>query len=76
MEMNVEKTRVMRISGQPSPIQIMIDRKKAGACGMFQLQLGSVVTNDARCTHETNPRLPFQKQHSTRKRRFSQVNWN
>jgi hypothetical protein len=77
MELNVEKTKVMQISGQPSPTQIMIDRKKkAGECGMFQLQLGSVVTNDARCTHENNPRLPLQKHHSTRKRRFSQVNWN
>jgi hypothetical protein len=26
MEMNVEKTKVMRISRQPSPIQIMIDK--------------------------------------------------
>jgi len=29
MEMKLEKTKVMRISGQPSPIQIMIDRKKS-----------------------------------------------
>jgi hypothetical protein len=48
IEMNVEKTKVMKISGQLSPIQIMIDRKKAGECGMFQLQLRSVVKNDAR----------------------------
>jgi hypothetical protein len=34
MEMNVEKTKVMRISRQPSPIQIMID-KTAGECGIF-----------------------------------------
>jgi hypothetical protein len=27
MEMNVERTKVMRISRQPSPIQIMIDKK-------------------------------------------------
>jgi hypothetical protein len=66
----------MRISGQPFPIQIMIDKKKAGECGMSQLRLGSVVTNDARCTHENNPRLSLQNQHSTMKRRFSQVNWN
>jgi hypothetical protein len=26
MEMNVEKTKVMRISRQPSPVQIMIDQ--------------------------------------------------
>jgi hypothetical protein len=28
MEMNVEKTKIMRISMQPSPIQIMIDEKQ------------------------------------------------
>jgi hypothetical protein len=30
MEMNVEKTKVKRISGQSSPVQIMIERNKAG----------------------------------------------
>jgi hypothetical protein len=35
MEMNVEKTKVMRISRQPSPVTIMIDQKTAGECGMF-----------------------------------------
>jgi predicted nucleotidyltransferase len=34
MEMNVEKTKVMRISRQPPPIKIRID-KKTGECGMF-----------------------------------------
>jgi hypothetical protein len=48
IKMNVEKTKVMRISRQPSPIQIMRDKKKSGECGMFQLQLRSVVTNGAR----------------------------
>lgn len=76
MEMNVEKTKVMRISGQPSPIQIIVGRKKAGDCGKFQPQSGSVVTNDTRCTHENNPRLPLQKQHSTRKRHFSRAYCN
>jgi hypothetical protein len=28
MEMNVEKTKLMRISRQPSPIKIMTDQKK------------------------------------------------
>ena len=30
MEMNVEKTKVMRISRQPFPVQIMIDQKGKG----------------------------------------------
>jgi hypothetical protein len=36
MEINVEGTKVMRISRQPCPIQIMID-KKNGECGIFKL---------------------------------------
>jgi hypothetical protein len=35
MEMNVEKTKVMRILRQPSPVKIMIDRKTTGGCGIF-----------------------------------------
>jgi len=35
MEMNVEKTKEMRISRQPSPVTIMIDQKTTGECGMF-----------------------------------------
>jgi hypothetical protein len=37
MEMNVEITKVMRISRQPSPKQIMTDQKETGKCGIFQL---------------------------------------
>ena len=36
MEMNVEKTKVMRISRQPLPVKIMIDQKtKTRECGIF-----------------------------------------
>ena len=36
MEMNVEKTKVMRISRQLSPVTITIDqKKKTGECEMF-----------------------------------------
>ena len=35
MEMNVEKTKVMRISRQPSPVTITIDQKQTGECEMF-----------------------------------------
>jgi len=38
MEMNVEKPKVVKISRQPSPVQIMIDlKKKSGECGMIKL---------------------------------------
>jgi len=35
MEMNVEKTKVMRISSQPSPVTIMIDQKQLENVEMF-----------------------------------------
>jgi len=35
MEMNVEKTKVMRISRQPLPVKIITDQKTAGKCGIF-----------------------------------------
>jgi hypothetical protein len=37
MEKNVEKIKVMRISRQPSPIKITINKKEVGECGIFQL---------------------------------------
>jgi len=37
MEMNVEKTKVMRILRQTSPLQDYDRSKTTGKCGMFQL---------------------------------------
>jgi hypothetical protein len=37
MKMNVEKTKVMRISRQPSPIKIMIDQKQLENVESFNL---------------------------------------
>jgi hypothetical protein len=37
MEINVETTKIMRISDQPSPLQIMVDQNQKGECGIFQL---------------------------------------
>jgi hypothetical protein len=51
MEMNVEKTQIMRTSWQPSPVQIMMDQKQLDNTEYFNC-LGSMITNDARCTHE------------------------
>ena len=42
MEMNVEKTEVMRISRQPSPITIMIDQKQLANVECFKY-LGSIL---------------------------------
>jgi hypothetical protein len=51
MEMNVEKSKVMRISRQPSSIQIMIDQKQPENVEYFN-NFGSMITNDARSTRE------------------------
>jgi len=45
MEMNVEKTKVMRISRQPFPVKIMIDQKQQENVESFKY-LCSILTND------------------------------
>jgi hypothetical protein len=60
MEMNVEKTKVMRISRQPAPIQIMIDQKQLENKEYFNY-LGSIITNDARCTREIKSKIAMVK---------------
>ena len=47
MEMNVEKTKGMRISRLPSPETIMIDQKQLENVACFKY-LGSILTNDGR----------------------------
>ena len=47
MEMNVEKTKVMRISRQPSPVTNMIDQKQLENVECLKY-FGSVLTNDGR----------------------------
>jgi hypothetical protein len=47
IEMNVEKTKVMRISRQPYPIKIMTDKKQLEIVEYFNY-LGSMITKDAR----------------------------
>jgi len=49
MEMNVKKTKVMRISRQTFPVKIMIDQKQLENVESFTY-LGSILTNDGRCT--------------------------
>jgi hypothetical protein len=45
MELNVEKTKLMRISRQPFPVKIMIDQKQLENVKSFKY-LGSILTND------------------------------
>jgi hypothetical protein len=58
--MKVEKTKVMRISRQPSPVTIMIDQKQLEKVECFKY-LGSILTNDGRCTCEIQSRIAMAK---------------
>ena len=60
MEMNVEKTKVMRISRQPSQITITIDQKQLENVKCFKY-LGSMLTDDGRCTCEIKSRIAMAK---------------
>jgi hypothetical protein len=51
MEINVEETNVMRISRQPSPVQIIIDQKQLENVEYLNY-LCSSITNGGRGTHE------------------------
>jgi hypothetical protein len=62
MEMNVEKTEVIKISRQPSAVYVMIFQKQLENLEYFNY-IGSMITNGARCTVKLNPELPWQKQH-------------
>ena len=60
MEMNVEKTKVMRILRQPSPVTIIMDQKQLENVECFKY-LGSILTNDGRCTCEIKCRIAKAK---------------
>jgi hypothetical protein len=60
MEINVDKTKVMRISRQPAPTKIMIDQKQLENVEYFNY-VGSMITNDARCTREIKSRIDMAK---------------
>jgi hypothetical protein len=50
------KNKVMRISKQPLPVKIMIDQKQLENVESFKY-LGSILTNDERCTCEIKCRI-------------------
>jgi hypothetical protein len=55
-----KKTKVMRISRQPSPVKIIIDQKQLENVESFKY-LGSILTNDGRCTCEIKCRIAMAK---------------
>jgi len=60
IEMNVKKTKVIRISRQPSPLEIMIDQKQPENVKYFNY-VCSMITNDKRCTCEIKSRIAITK---------------
>jgi hypothetical protein len=61
LEMNVEKTKVMRISRQQLfPVKIMIEQTQLENVQSFKY-LGSILTNDGRCTCEIKCRFVVEK---------------
>jgi hypothetical protein len=67
MEMNVEKTRVIRISRQPFPVKIMIEQKQLENVESFKY-LGSISTNDGRCICEIKCGIVMDKAAFKKKR--------
>jgi hypothetical protein len=67
MEMNVEKTKVMRMSRPPFPVKLMIDQKQLENVEAFKY-LGSMLTNDGRCTCEIKSRIAMAKAGFNKKR--------
>ena len=67
MEMNVEKTKVMRISRQPFPVKITIDQKQLENVEYFKY-LGSILTSDGRCTCVIKCRIAMAKAAFNKKR--------
>ena len=62
-----KKTKVMRISRQPCPVKIMIDQKQLQNVEFFKY-LGSILTNDGRCTCEIRCRVAMAKAAFNKKR--------
>jgi hypothetical protein len=57
MEINVEKSKAMRISRKSSSIQIIRNQKQLENVEYFNCLI-SMITNDATCAREINPGLP------------------
>ena len=70
MEMNVEKTKVMRISRQPSPVTIKIDQKQLENVKCFKY-LGSMLTENGICTCEIESRIAMAKAAFSKKNLFT-----
>ena len=75
-EMNVDKTKVVRISKQLFPVKIMMDQKQLENVESFKY-LGSMLTNDGRCTCEIKCRIAMAKAAFSKKKALftSTLDW-
>jgi len=64
----------MRISRQSFPVKIITDQKLLENVEFFEY-LASMLTNDGRCTCETEPRIVMPKLHSIRRGLFLLTHW-
>jgi hypothetical protein len=69
-----KKTEVMRISRQPFPVKIKIDQKQLENVESFKY-LGSILTNDWRCTCKIKCRIAVAKAAFNKKRNFLLGHW-
>ena len=74
MEMNVEKTKVMRISRQPFPVKIILDQKQLEDVESFKY-LGSILTSYGRCTCEIKCRIEMAIAAFNKKGLFLLAHW-
>jgi hypothetical protein len=63
----VEKTKVMRVSRQSVPVKLTIDQKQLENLESFKY-LGSMLTNDGRCTCEIKSKVTITKAAFNKKR--------
>jgi hypothetical protein len=75
MKINVEKNKVMKISKEPSPVEIMIYQKQLESVEYFNC-LFSMITNHAGCTRGIKPRIVMTKAELNEMELFSPTNWN
>jgi hypothetical protein len=70
MEMNGEKTKVMRILRQLTPVTIKIDQRQLANVKCFRY-LSSMLTDDGRCTCEIKSRIAMAKAAFNKKKLFT-----
>ena len=71
-----KKPKVVKITRQPSHVQIMIDKKKQVENVERLNCLNSMMTNDARCKHEYKSRISMAKASFNKKTFHQQIELN